>query len=88
MDHAITDPGLIDPNSESVRVWIVWSVMDSGAALSGIALTQALAERFRTRLLQEDAPRRLRVTIEASYANHLYGGSMGGAPPPRPRSGD
>lgn len=62
--------------------------MDAGVVLSGIALTYAIAERFRTSLLKEDAPRRLRVVIEPSYANHLYGGSLGRAAPPRPRSGD
>lgn len=84
----MNDSSRIDPNAGSVPVWIVWSVMDFGVVLSGLALTQAIAERFRTHLMQEHAPRRLRVAIEASYANHLYGGSIGAAAAPRPRQGD
>jgi hypothetical protein len=63
----------IDP----IVCWLVWalSARTGEALLQAITMTRALALKYRDQLAMSD--NWIRVVIEESRANHLYGGTFG-----------
>ena len=58
-----------------VPCWIVWGLSEHGVPmLLACDLSQAVADRHRRAVVAEG--RWVRVYVENSVANHLYGGSM------------
>ena len=65
-----------EEEEHKVPCWLVWGLnMDGVAVLCACDLSQGVADRHRKGLLAE-SDRWIRVYVEPTVANHLYGGSM------------
>ena len=64
---------MLDETKAHRPCWLVWVLERSGeTTLRAVDLTAEIAERHRLALVAEE--RYVRVYVESSLANHLYGG--------------
>jgi len=60
-----------------IRVWLVWGMLiDKSILLRAITTSEARAQVYAKALRESPRGNILRVTIEPSFLNHLYGGMM------------
>ena len=66
------------PGSDEVKIWLVWSLMKNGRSVLNVVCTEEeITKRYVQMLKEERNSNRVRWFVEATLANHLYGGRMG-----------